>query len=363
METNHWQWFDLSALFSLKRGTRLTKPNRELGSIPLVTAGKKQEGVEDYISNEEQARYKNAITIDMFGFSCYREYEFCCDDNILVLENKFLTKFSGIFIATIISKDEYRCAYGRQYRQKNFAKHKIKLPAILNAQDKYEPDWIWMENYVKETLIPELPQKTKAIWQKKFENKQFSENKLNLNIHEWHWFRYDEVFEICKGFYNKKPEEVANGVIPFIGATDSNNGITSLHTLDIIKASSKTGAEPNASLDEKLFSPNCITVSNDGSVGYAFFQNKKFTCSHSVNPLYLNKKWKKVLNPYIAMFLCTIIEREQFRWAYGRKWRPKRMPNSLIKLPVTLNSKGEYEPDWQWMEDYIKGLPYSSCLY
>ena len=33
-----------------------------------------------------------------------------------------------------------------------------------------------------------------------------------------------------------------------------------------------------------------------------------------------------------------------------------------LKLPAIKNAKGEYEPDWQWMEDYIKGLPYSGCL-
>ena len=120
--------------------------------------------------------------------------------------------------------------------------------------------------------------------------------------------------------------------------------------------SSKTGEAPNAPLDQKMFSENCITVSNNGSVGYAFYQNKEFTCTHDVNPLYLKGK---TLNVYIAMFLCAIIEKERFRWAYGRKWRPVRMPSSLIKLPAIQNANDEYEPDWQWMEDYIKGLPYS----
>lgn len=183
-------------------------------------------------------------------------------------------------------------------------------------------------------------------------------NKLMLETNNWKYFRYDKIFEICKGYYNKKPEENNHGEIPFIGATDSNNGITSLHDLETIELSSKTGADPNHPLDKKLFAENSITVSNNGSVGYAFYQNKKFTCSHDVNPLYLAKEWGIKLNPYISMFLCTVIEKEQFRWAYGRKWRPKRMPDSLIKLPI--DNSGN--PDWQWMEDYIKGLPYSSCL-
>ena len=58
------------------------------------------------------------------------------------------------------------------------------------------------------------------------------------------------------------------------------------------------------------------------------------------------------------MFLCSLIEKEKYRWAYGRKWRPVRMPNSLIKLPATK----EGQPDWDFMESYIKSLPYSACL-
>lgn len=168
-----------------------------------------------------------------------------------------------------------------------------------------------------------------------------------METKNWKWFRYDEVFDIKKGFYNKKPDENPYGEIPFIGATDSNNGITSMHDIDTIEKSSKTGEEPNADLSEKIFDANCITVSNNGSIGYAFYQSKTFTCTHDVNPLYLKNH---ELNPYIAMFLCSLIEKEQYRWAYGRKWRPIRMPSSLIKLPVTPTDT----PDWQFMENYVK---------
>lgn len=66
----------------------------------------------------------------------------------------------------------------------------------------------------------------------------------------WRYFRFDDIFTICKGFYNKKPEDVENGEIPFIGATDSNNGITSYTSLSVIEATSKSGDNNNAPLDE-----------------------------------------------------------------------------------------------------------------
>lgn len=103
----------------------------------------------------------------------------------------------------------------------------------------------------------------------------------------------------------------------FIGATDSNNGITSYHDEDDV---------------EKFYEGNSITVSNDGSIGNAFYQENVFTCSHSVNILRPQiGNW----NEYSALFICTLIEKEKYRWAYGRKWRPSRMPDSTIKLPIT----------------------------
>lgn len=174
-----------------------------------------------------------------------------------------------------------------------------------------------------------------------------------MDTTNWKWFRYDEIFDIKHGFYNKKPDDNPQGDIPFIGATDSNNGITSHSDLETIENTTKTGDGTNAPLSEKIFE-NCIAVTNNGSVGYAYYQEKPFTCTHDVNPLYIKKEYGNKTNKYIAMFLCTLIEKERFRWAYGRKWRPKRMPSSLIKLPAILQSDGTYTPDWQYMEDYVK---------
>lgn len=145
LKVEEWKWFELKKIFTVERGTRLTKPDREIGKIPLITAGRENEGVAEYISNQDQIRYQNAITIDMFGFSCYRGYVFCCDDNVLVLSNEKMTNYSGIFISSIINKDDYKCAYGRQYRQKTLANHKILLPATPTGT----PDWQFMENYIK----------------------------------------------------------------------------------------------------------------------------------------------------------------------------------------------------------------------
>ena len=168
-----------------------------------------------------------------------------------------------------------------------------------------------------------------------------------INNTEWKEFNFTDIFEIKNGFYNKKPEQEDNGNIPFIGATDSNNGVTEFYTVENINKSSKTGDKNNVDISKKLFSGNCICVTNNGSVGYAYYQKSKFTCSHDVHPLYL-KNYK--LNKELAMFLIAAIEKQRVCFTYSRKWRPKRMVKSKILLPVDKDSN----PDYQAMEEYIK---------
>ncbi len=165
------------------------------------------------------------------------------------------------------------------------------------------------------------------------------ENLLNenfqLNQESWKWFRYDELFTMKKGKRIVNSEMMA-GETPCIRPIDGNNGVYDY--IDI---------KPN-------HKGNTITVNYNGSVAEAFYQSEPYFALDDVNVLYP----KFNLNVYIAMFLITLIRREKYRFNYGRKWHLGRMNESLIKLPV--NESGD--PDFKFMEDYIKSLPYSSSL-
>jgi hypothetical protein len=170
---------------------------------------------------------------------------------------------------------------------------------------------------------------------------------MKIKIDSWKLFKFSEIFIIKKGFYNKKPESSGTGKIPFLGAVDNNNGVTEYYTTEEIESSSKTGKEPNAALDKKLFSGHSVCVTNNGSVGYAYYQEKPFTCSHDVNPLY---RIDGEFNIYTGLFVASVILKDRYRWGYGRKWRPERMAKSTLLLPSTTKGK----PDWEWMENFIK---------
>lgn len=147
IDTSSWKEFSLYELFGEPiRGSRLTKERRIAGNIPLVTAGLNNHGVAEFISNEDQTTFNSGLTIDMFGNCFYRDYEFKADDNILIFDSENMTKKVKTFIAAAINKTTSEMySYSHQYRIKSFYDTVIKLPVIEN----YEPDWQYMEEYMK----------------------------------------------------------------------------------------------------------------------------------------------------------------------------------------------------------------------
>ena len=93
---------------------------------------------------------------------------------------------------------------------------------------------------------------------------------------------------------------------------------------------------------------------NGNGVAEAFYQPEAFFASDDVNVLYPLLE----MNEYVALFICTVIRREKYRFNYGRKWELERMKALTISLPAEANE----EPDWKYMRSFIQRLPYSAMI-
>lgn len=172
---------------------------------------------------------------------------------------------------------------------------------------------------------------------------------MNLNMGSWKEFRLTDIFIVKGGFYNKKPEHSTEGRIPFLASTETNNGVTEHYSIEDIRAWDKVGNSDDT-LDKKIYKGNCIAVTVNGSVCNAFYQSEDFTCSHDITALY---PIDHELTPLQALFICTVIMKEKYRWSYGRKPHDvKKFGKSIIKLPANENET----VDWMFMEQYIKSL-------
>ena len=336
METSTWKWFRYDDVFVIKKGKRLTKTDQTEGDIPYVSSKSTNNGIDGYIANG----YTDENCISFACYGCigevfYHSGKVWVSDNcnVIYLKNKELNANIALFLISIFYKEKYRFSYGMTGKVKNLIKLKIKLPVLPNGM----PDWEFIDNFTKNTIIPTLPAKTKSVWNKSFDKKAISDKKFSLDTENWKWFKYGEIFDIKKGNTLTK-EKMIKGNIPFISSTASNNGISAL-----------------IDNDKHLQKGNSITVNSNGSVGYAFYQVKDYWASGDNNVLKLNDNSK--LNKYVGLFLCTLIEKERYRFSYGRKWGKEKMLQHKIKLPAKNG-----QPDWQFMEDYIKSLPYSKAI-
>lgn len=157
---------------------------------------------------------------------------------------------------------------------------------------------------------------------------------MKINVDEWEEFELGKLFNIKKG-KRLTSDDQTEGDTPYIGAIDSNNGVA------------------NFIGQSAIHSGNTISLSYNGSVGEAFYQPKSFWATDDVNVLYFKEKNNAIFNRYIAMFICTVLRQEQYRFSYGRKWILDSMKTTIIKLPAKAGS-----PDWGFMESYIKSLHY-----
>lgn len=226
----------------------------------------------------------------------------------VLIPKKPMTKQEKLYYCLCIQKNAYRFNYGRQ------ADKTLKSIELVNEM----PAWVNQMNI------------------KKIDTKVNFSN-IPLDVHTWKEFAMDCLFDFSKGIRRTKADMLP-GKINFLGAISDNNGIR-----EKIEADS-------------WWEPNCITVNYNGSVGEAFYQSEPFWASDDVNVLYAKEFWQ--MNKYIAMFLITVIKANRYRFGYGRKWTLQKMKETIIKLP----SNKDGGPDFAFMEEYIKSLPYSDKI-
>jgi hypothetical protein len=336
IDTSSWKEFEISVLFDcvLSKGD-LKEEECSDGPIPLISSGSTNNGVVKFIGQEGDGKAEifdgNCLTVDMFCNCFYQPIPFYAVSHGRV--NVLIPKFQmnadiGLFLATLINMEQFKYSYGRAVYSSVVEQMKIKLPVDENN----EPDWKYMEDCV-ETIQSRENGKEGSL-RSSLETK--NNNPLRFDTNDWKLISFNRIFVIKKGSRLTK-DDMEEGSINFIGAIDNNNGVRE-----------KIG-------NGSMFPGNCITVNYNGSVGEAFYQFEPFWASDDVNVLFLRDR---EMNKYIGLFLCSLIKMEKFKFSYGRKWNLDQMKNSFLKLPLDENG----EPNWEFMESYIKSLPFGDRI-
>lgn len=331
LNTHLWKEFTIGDYFDVYLSSGDLKiDDCEPGNIPLISSGSTNNGIVGYIDEKGDGKAQifkaNCITVDMFCNAFYQNGDFYAVSHgrVNILCPKFKCNLQiGLFICSIIKKEQFKYSYGRAVYSSEKARMIIKLPSTPDN----EPDWNYMEQYIKSLNHKPIATANRGGY-----------GSHTLGVETWKDFCLGDYFEIKKG-KRLTSDEQTEGSTPYIGAIDSNNGIANYIGQDAIHEG------------------NTISLSYNGSVGEAFYQPKAFWATDDVNVLYFKEKNGITLNKYIALFICAVLRQEKYRYSYGRKWVLESMKSTVIKLPEKSG-----KPNWSYMEDYMKSLPYGDRI-
>ena len=159
--------FSFKSVFDkILQGRRLKKEDQITGDIPFVMAGTTNTGIAKYISNPVAKFPKNSITIDIFGNTFYRNYDFGAGDDTGVYWNSkedYSAKTMLYLTASISKLISGKFDFGNKLRSSQSVDFKVQLPTNNNT-----PHYQLIETFI--TAVQKLVIKDVAL---------FTERKIN----------------------------------------------------------------------------------------------------------------------------------------------------------------------------------------
>ena len=359
-----WKEFEMGKLFDIKKGKRLTSADQEDGNNNYIGAIDSNNGVANHIG-QKPIHSANTISLSYngsVGEAFYQSEPYWATDDVNALYSYYddFNKYIGLFMVAVIRQEKYKFSYGRKWTLDNMNKTKINLPIQHNddgtpfidvnkkySDDGYVPDWKFMEYYMK------------SLHHKPLTTKNKSENVSQLDVVNWKYFYLKNICDITMG--NKmdwSAMTMENPEVNFVGRSADDNGVAG--KVDLVD-----GVEP--------YKAGCITVALGGSLGSSYLQDEKFYTSQNVSVLEFEDDVSDAAKIFIS---CLIMNESKYKYfPFGSELNTHIRTDFGFTLPVQHNSDGTilidekhtyseegYVPDWQFMEDYIKSLPYGDRL-
>jgi type I restriction enzyme M protein len=268
-------------------------------------------------------------------------------------------KDDGFIFVRNIGRVDYYASYKNKIRalwlDSYFNKKEIEGFSILkhvNAEDEWlvEPYISTRFEDVKDIDFENtLKEYTTFLYYNRLQNtvsnESYNNKKLELDFKTWKKIRLGFDVQNPNGLFTIKGSKTTNKrtldtehikgniLYPYVTTQSSNNGVRGWY-------------------DTYTDNGNVITI-DSAWLGFCSYQPLNFTASDHVEKAIPISE----LNVFRAMFLVTIMNMEQYRYSYGRKYNQDRIKNTIIKLPFM-----DDKIDWGFIEDYIKGLPYSKYI-
>lgn len=332
IDTNTWGWFQLGKLFDKFETGKGHDTLLNDGDDCLYLGAKKSDNgvMRTCATDESMLQEGNCIVFicngaGSVGYANYMDKPFIATTDLVLGYADWLNEKTGLFVATVLCKERFKYSFGRKWKT-HLRSTEIKLPVTANG----EPDWAWMESYID------------SLHSEPLTTGNETNNANSLEVGNWREFYVGELFDSIYKVASYHDDELTSvsignkNAIAYVTRTDQDNGVKSL-VCDIGLANIESG--------------NAIVIGDTTST--ISYQPSPFVAGEHI--IAARAGW---LNKFTGLFITCLLRQERYRYSYGRAYKLDLIRNTKLKLPVMPDGK----PDWQFMENYIKSLPYGDRL-
>ena len=330
LSDREWAEFRVGELFRITQGRKwITKSDLEKKKkkTPLISCSGTNNGIMGSVDPSGINKCtvaNNVLTVAVSGSAgatFYQGIEAVINSGVLILDGiEFSDKETYLFICALVREVNSKFNYGLKASADRVGNQLINLPITPDGL----PDYQFMHDYIAERE-PDYSWATQCIE---------PNAELSLADREWAEFRVGDLLTLKVAKSNDKGN-LEVGTVPFVGRSNNNNGLQGFYDA------------PNVTHGK------CITLGMVGTFR-AFWQENDFAASQNI--LTLRAPW---LNRHTALFICNIIEMAiKGRYSYGNSIKAGTFGDTILNLPVDDNG----QPDYDFMERYIKSLPFSKVL-
>lgn len=159
LDEKEWREFSLETIFTVSPGKRLETRNKVPGNRPFIGATDNGNGVTGFVGNDNVSKDSNVLGVNYNGAPCiafYHPYECIITDDVkrLHLRNHDDNEFVLLFFTTIFAMQRSKYSYGYKFKEKRMLRQKLMVP----INDSGEPDYAYMEQYVKNLMLRKYEQ-------------------------------------------------------------------------------------------------------------------------------------------------------------------------------------------------------------
>ena len=332
VDTSMWKPFRVGDLFDIQKGKRLTKAYMVDGNYPFVGASAVSNGITAFVGNDAYLHDGHCLTVcynGSVGETFLQKEPFWASDDVNVLRpfDESVSDFALMFVAPCIRSLRRNYGYTNKWTSAKMAEDAILLPATADG----EPDWAYMETYMRQVLDRE---------------EMFAEHLASLTAEAvadghvvdtsaWKAFKVtDGLGFICHHGSRLNKSFRIDGDIPFITAGFENRGVSQ-------------------------FIGNAVAVYSDAITvdmfGNCFFQQGR--CAGDDNVYFFVND---AISNHCKLFLSFAVHASVVnRFDYSSQFRQSDADSLSVLLPATPDGA----PDWAYMEQYMRDVMAVEALF